>query len=377
MDWAAFIAIMVAAVAVVINGIPQLAYATSLGFAPKPAAFAYLVGAAGNAITGSVTPIAAQAETLTVSGLIKNMNQRVAALLLAAVVGITLGLTGSVTAIAEWAGTGVVLGMMAGVGLILAEVAYTMFISEKITAGASIMTALVVYALTKDVVWTIAASVVLSTLVFVFALGRRVDLISAIQANEQSTDQMQSNDARFWKKEYWEEFKLIKPEFGWTAIIGGLGFICLNIGSNTAFGNITASIAGTTQNLDHLTVINSLADIPSVMFGGAPIEAIISGTAGAPNPVLTGVVMMVLTAVLLLTGVIGRIGRYVPAESIAGFLITIGVFLTFVPNLNGAVEGDDPAAGVVALGVTAISKNPFIGLVAGVLTRFFGHFVGL
>lgn len=377
MDWAAFIAIMVAAVAVVINGIPQLAYATSLGFAPKPAAFAYLVGAAGNAITGSVTPIAAQAETLTVSGLIKNMNQRVAALLLAAVVGITLGLTGSVTAIAEWAGTGVVLGMMAGVGLILAEVAYTMFISEKITAGASIMTALVVYALTKDVVWTIAASVVLSTLVFVFALGRRVDLISAIQANEQSTDQMQSNDARFWKKEYWEEFKLIKPEFSWTAIIGGLGFICLNIGSNTAFGNITASIAGTTQNLDHLTVINSLADIPSVMFGGAPIEAIISGTAGAPNPVLTGVVMMVLTAVLLLTGVIGRIGRYVPAESIAGFLITIGVFLTFVPNLNGAVEGDDPAAGVVALGVTAISKNPFIGLVAGVLTRFFGHFVGL
>lgn len=377
MDWAAFIAIMVAAIAVVINGIPQLAYATSLGFAPKPAAFAYLVGAAGNAITGSVTPIAAQAETLTVSGLIKNMNQRVAALLLAAVVGITLGLTGSVTAIAEWAGTGVVLGMMAGVGLILAEVAYTMFISEKITAGASIMTALVVYALTKDVVWTIAASVVLSTLVFVFALGRRVDLISAIQANEQSTDQMQSNDARFWKREYWEEFKLIKPEFGWTAIIGGLGFICLNIGSNTAFGNITASIAGTTQNLDHLTVINSLADIPSVMFGGAPIEAIISGTAGAPNPVLTGVVMMVLTAVLLLTGVIGRIGRYVPAESIAGFLITIGVFLTFVPNLNGAVEGDDPAAGVVALGVTAISKNPFIGLVAGVLTRFFGHFVGL
>ena len=113
------------------------------------------------------------------------------------------------------------------------------------------------------------------------------------------------------------------------------------------------------------------------MFGGAPIEAIISGTAGAPHPVLTGIVMMVLTAVLLLTGVIGRIGRYVPAESIAGFLAVIGVFLTFVPNLNAAVEGDDAAAGVVALGLTAITKNPFIGLVAGVLTRFFGHFVGL
>ncbi len=377
MDGAAYIAIVVAAVAVVINGIPQLAYATSLGFAPKPVAFAYLVGAAGNAITGSVTPIAAQAETLTVSGIIKNMRQRVAALLLAAVVGIAMGVTGSVTAIAEWAGTAVVLGMMAGVGLILTEVAFTMYVKEKITAGASIVTALVVWALTKDVVWTIAASVVVSTAVFVFALNRRVDLLGAIEANGQSTDQLQSNDARFWKKEYWAEFKLIKPQFGWTAVLGGLGFICLNIGSNTAFGNITASIAGTTQNLDHLTIINSLADIPSIMFGGAPIEAIISGTAGAPNPVLTGIVMMVLTAVLLLTGVIGRIGRYVPAESIAGFLAVIGVFLTFVPNLNAAVSGDDAAAGAVAIGLTAITKNPFIGLVAGVLTRFFGHYVGL
>ncbi len=377
MDWAAFLAILVAAVAVVINGIPQLAYATSLGFAPKPVAFAYLVGAAGNAVAGSVTPIAAQAETLTVSGVIKNMRQRVAALLLAAIIGIAMGLTGSVTAIAEWAGEGVVLGMMAGVGLILAEVAFTMYLSQKITAGVSILTALVVFALTKDVVWTIASSVLLSTAVFTLVLGRRVDLAGAIIANGQSADQLQSNDARFWKKEYWAEFKLIKPQFGWAAILGGLGFICLNIGSNTAFGNITASIAGTTQNLDHLTIINSLADIPSIMFGGAPIEAIISGTAGAPYPVLTGIVMMVLTAVLLLTGVIGRIGRYVPAESIAGFLVTIGVFLTFVPNLNASMATEHAAPGAVALGLTAITKNPFIGLVAGVATRFLGHFFGL
>ena len=377
MDWAAFLSILVAAVAVVINGIPQLAYATSLGFAPKPVAFAYLVGAAGNAVAGSVTPIAAQAETLTVSGVIKNMRQRVAALLLAAIIGIAMGLTGSVTAIAEWAGEGVVLGMMAGVGLILAEVAFTMYLSQKITAGVSILTALVVFALTKDVVWTIASSVLLSTAVFTLVLGRRVDLAGAIIANGQSADQLQSNDARFWKKEYWAEFKLIKPQFGWAAILGGLGFICLNIGSNTAFGNITASIAGTTQNLDHLTIINSLADIPSIMFGGAPIEAIISGTAGAPYPVLTGIVMMVLTAVLLLTGVIGRIGRYVPAESIAGFLVTIGVFLTFVPNLNASMATEHAAPGAVALGLTAITKNPFIGLVAGVATRFLGHFFGL
>ena len=105
--------------------------------------------------------------------------------------------------------------------------------------------------------------------------------------------------------------------------------------------------------------------------------AFISGTAGAPYPVLTGIVMMVLTAVLLLTGVIGRIGRYVPAESIAGFLAVIGVFLTFLPNLNAAIATEHAAPGAVALGMTAITKNPFIGLVAGVAVRFLGHYVGL
>ena len=62
-------------------------------------------------------------------------------LIVLAIIGIAMGLTGSVTAIAEWAGEGVVLGMMAGVGLILAEVAFTMYLSQKITAGVSILTA--------------------------------------------------------------------------------------------------------------------------------------------------------------------------------------------------------------------------------------------
>ena len=48
---------VLAVVAVIINGVPQLLYAQARGFALKPAGFAYLTGGFGNLLTGSVTPI--------------------------------------------------------------------------------------------------------------------------------------------------------------------------------------------------------------------------------------------------------------------------------------------------------------------------------
>jgi AGZA family xanthine/uracil permease-like MFS transporter len=64
---------VLAVVAVIINGVPQLLYAQARGFALKPAGFAYLVGAFGNMLTGSVTPISGQAETITVASVKKNL----------------------------------------------------------------------------------------------------------------------------------------------------------------------------------------------------------------------------------------------------------------------------------------------------------------
>ncbi|MEL7609626.1 MAG: xanthine/uracil permease [Bacillota bacterium] len=368
---------ILAVVFVAINGITQLSYAASLGYALKPTSFAYFVGAIGNLLTGSVTPIAGQAETLTLAGLIKKMGERVSALLIAAIIGIIMGITGSVSIIANFAGPSVVSGMMSGVGLILSMVAIEMFSQEKRTGSISIASAIVIWALTHDVVYTVAGSVLISTIDFALVQKRRVDLRLVAESNGQTTENLQSDDWKFWTKGYWQEFKLIKPIFNTAAILGALSFICLNIGSNTAFGNITASIAGTTQNLDHLTIINSFADLPSILFGGAPIEAIISGTAGAPWPVAAGIVMMLLTGVLLLTGVVGKMSKYVPAQSIAGFLLVIGFVLTFVPNLNGAMATDSPVQGIVALGVTAITKNPFLGMVFGVLARYLGALVGI
>ena len=108
-----------------------------------------------------------------------------------------------------------------------------------------------------------------------------------------------------------------------------------------------------------------------------PIEAIISGTAGAPWPVICGVVFMLATGILLLLGLVSRLGKYLPAQSISGFLFIIGLVITFVPNLSTVARSDGSVSGFVALGVTAWSKNPFLGMVAGILVRYFGAYVGL
>ena len=370
---------VLAVVAVIINGVPQLLYAQARGFALKPAGLAYLVGAFGNLLTGSVTPISSQAETITVASVKKDLRNNVSAILLAAVLMIGLGLCGGVTKIADFAGPAVVSGMMSGVGLILAGVSWDMFGQEKRTTLVSIVSAILAYALflndANKVVWTIFISVVVSTADFLFLQKRRVDISTLVEPGRETVKM--STEWRFWKKAYWSDFSLIKPTLNLSVVLGALSLMMLNIGANISFGGITASMAGTAQNFDHLSIINSLADVPSALFGGPPIEAIISGTAGAPWPVMCGIVFMLVMGILVLLGLVGRLGKYLPAQSISGFLLVIGFAMTFAPNLTAVAGGENAMSGYIALGVTAWSKNPFLGMVAGVLVRYLGAYVGL
>lgn len=370
---------LLAVIAVIINGVPQLLYAQARGFALKPAGFAYLVGAFGNILTGSVTPISSQAETITVASVDKDLRNNVSAVLLAAVLMVILGLCGGVTRIADFAGTAVVSGMMSGVGLMLAGVSWDMLKQERRVTLVSMISAIIAYALFindgNKVVWTIFISVAVSTADFLFLQKRRVDLSTVVEEGRKPVEM--SGEWRFWKKEYWSDFKFIKPTINATVILSALSIMMLNVGANISFGGITASIAGTQQNFDHLSIINSLADVPSAIFGGPPIEAIISGTAGAPWPVACGIAFMIAMAVLILTGLVGRLGRYLPAQSISGFLLVIGFALTFAPNLATVAASDNSMSGYIALGVTAWSKNPFLGMVVGVLVRYLGVYVGL
>ena len=345
------ISFVLAVVFVTINGITQLFYAQSLGYKLKPTAFAYFIGAFSNVLTGNVVPISGQAETITLGGMIKDIRVRVGSLLFAAIVGIILGLTKSVSNVVEFAGDIVIFGMMAGVGMILSEVSIIMTKKSLRTGMISIFIGFLTWMFTNDVVYTIAISVLVSTLDFVVIQKKRVNLHCYNQ------NQIPSSEWAFWKKDYWKDFKLVAPKISISMFLGGLSIICLNIGSNISFGTITASMANMNPKLDILTIINSAADIPSVMFGGIPLETIISGTGGAPWPIVAGAVMMVISGVLILTGLISKIAKYIPAESIAGFLLVIGFVLTLIPNLVLVSNSDSPLEGFVEGYETILTNN--------------------
>ena len=267
--------------------------------------------------------------------------------------------------------------MMAGVGVILSGVGVMMYKDNPRTGAISFASALLLWGLTSDLVYVVAVSVTLASIDYVFVQGKRVNIMEMAVKNGQELDRVESDSYKFWTKEYWSEFKLVKPTFDRTSITYALGFMCLNIGTNISFGNVTAAIAGTSQNIDHLTIINAVADIPSVMFGGAPLGAIISGTAASPWPVMAGISMMFLCGIILLLGLMTKIAKFIPVESIAGFLFVIGFFPTFIPNVTNAFATGYPSEAGAAMAVTVLTKNPFFGLTAGIAVRYLGQFVGL
>ena len=386
--------LIVAVVFVAINGLTMLAWAAAQGYKMKPTAFAFFVGAIGNLLTGSVTPVSGQSSILTVSHFMKNLNERIAALLLAVIVMVPLGITGAVTSIANFAGNPVLWGMMAGVGIMVAGISLDMLKQDRRTGIIAFVSAIAAHIIflgnQHALVYVIAISVTLATIDFVFFQvdpetgnkGRRIDLLKMAKDSGYEGDMEQNENPKFWTKEYWDDFKIMKPVFNFNAIYFALAFICLNIGTNIAFGNITAGFAGRTQNMDHLTVINSLADVPSVIFGGAPVGAIISATAASPWPVAAGVIMMLLCALLLLLGLMTKAVKYVPVQAIAGFLFIIGFFSTFVPNLrnvflmnSASPSSQDIVQAAAAMAITALTKNPFLGLIAGIAIRYIGTFL--
>lgn len=360
------------AIAVVINGIPQGILALSFGFAAFPTAIAFVIGIIGSAFFMSVATISFQAETITLAGTLgKDMRERLSLIFWGAALLLIPSLLGMNEALVDFIGPLVVTSMMAGVGIMLANVSVDLFKSEKWTGGVSVISALLVWFWTKDLAQTIIWSVILSTIFYValkFNAGLREKL--GVEIEEIKVDKSR------------EKFTTgnIQWDF-WTnrnIVIGALSLACLNIGANISFGKITGSIAGANTNIDHLAIYSSLADMGSAFFGGGPVEAIISGTAAAPMPVVASCIMMGIMAVILLSKALPWIGQYVHRASIAGFLFVLGVFVTFATNIAGALSiggdfagpyGFGPAGMVIGASAFVTAKfNPFYGLVAGFVT---------
>ncbi|CCF14935.1 permease family protein [Brevibacillus laterosporus GI-9] len=340
---------IIAALSVVLNGLPQGLLALSLGFASVPTALAFLIGATGNAITGSVAVVSYQVETIALAGTLgKTMRDRLSMIFVSGAIMATIGLFGFLEKIVSFIGPVITSGMMAGVGIMLARVSWDMARNNMPVGIVSMSTGLLTYFVTRDLVYTVTISVLISSLI-------------SLLLKQGNTIKPLKND----------RFAFQKPRFSAGILRGAMAMVCLNIGANIAFGQINGEIAKTDVNIDTLSVISSVADMVSALFGGAPVEAIISATAGAPHPVASGVLMMVVMAGILLAGLLPKIGRYIPSESISGFLFVLGAIVTVPTNAISALTGGEASSsliGGVTMVVTSIS-DPFFGMLAGLLMR--------
>ncbi|MCS4471680.1 NCS2 family permease [Clostridium botulinum] len=342
---------------VLLNGLPQGLLALSFGFASVPTAFAFLIGAAGNVITGSVVPISFQAETITLAGTIgDNLKERLSMIFYGGLIMTFIGLFGLMSKITDSIGPVITAGMMAGVGIMLARVSIEMARKNKIIGYVSIASGVITHLFTKDLVYTIAVSVIISSIVYNI-FGEKNGESSIIGR---------------------EKININKPSLSLKILRGAMSMVCLNIGANIAFGNITGQLANRKVNIDHVSVISSLADMSSSIFGGAPVESIISATGGAPNPKASGIIMMLLMAAILFAGLLPKIGKYIPTESIAGFLFVLGAIVTVPVNAASALTStaaNSTIIGGVTMTVTAIT-DPFIGMILGLLMKILLPMIG-
>ena len=376
-----FFPFMLGVIFVAVNGLTQLAFAQGLGFRMKPTGLAFMVAAALSLFWGSVTPVSGQSAMIALAGRTEEERQRVSALLISAVVMTFLGLFGVVSAVINFAGAAVMAGMMAGVGLMLSQVGADFITDEQRgnveTGVVSLVSAMLIFGFFNGrsahvLVYVVAGSVGISTFYHILMIKVRGDALELPEASE-------TDNYKFWTREYWSggDWRLVKPMITPKSLLNAAALTSLGIGVTTSFGVINQNMSGIEQDFDRLTFITGFVDFISVSFGGMPLEAIISGTAAAPWPILGAGVLMIVLGLLSLLGLVSKICKYIPIPAIAGFLVVIGFFSTFLPNVRGGAFSEDIPAAATAMGVTTITKNPFLGMLAGIIVRYLGVFFGI
>ncbi len=344
---------ILAALGVVLNGIPQALLAASYGFSSVPTAFGFIIGALACLFYGSVIPVSFQAETIALAGMLgKDIRERLSIIFFSGITMVILGTTGILSIIIKFAGANIINAMMAGVGIMLTKIALSGLKESPVVTASSILSAFITYFFFgQNLVYTIVVCVIFSSLV---ANIFKIDFGGGIIEN-------------------YKKIEIKKPILNFNVIRGTLALACLTIGANIAFGNITASMTdGYTANIDHLTIYSGLADSVSALFGGGPVEAIISATAAAPHPFTSGVLMMVIMAVILISGLLPKISKFIPGHSVHGFLFILGAIVTTPINASMAFSNGTPESYVVAataMTVTA-ANDPFIGLIAAIIVKY-------
>lgn len=338
-----------AAIAVVVNGLPQGLLALSFGFAAFPTALAFLAGIVGMLFFAQVAPISFQAESIVLAGSMgKNREERLNIVFYTGIAMALIGGIGLLQPTIDFIGPAILNGMMAGVGITLAKVGVDMTRQNVWVGGVSILTAFVVYFMSENLVYTIVVSVFVSSLVSLL---------------------MQKGNASIKNTSNLENEKLIplKPICNFNVIRSVLALITLQIGGNIAYASITGKLANKATNVDYVTLYSGVGDAISAFWGGGPVEAIISGTAVAPDPQVAGIVMMMIMAVILFARLLPKVAGFVASETIAGFLLVLGAVVVFPANIKEGLAAAPIISSITAI-ITA-TTDPFLGMVAGILVR--------
>jgi AGZA family xanthine/uracil permease-like MFS transporter len=336
--------------------------ALSLGFAAKATGIGFLVGAFFMIIFQSATPVSFQVEGLTVVSRRNNGDWRSMCytVMLAGLIGALLGAIGVYGAIVEFIGEAIQGGMMVGAGLILAIVSVEMLKENWkigiVSAGVAYILFIFVASPDWGLIIALAGSVV-AGIIMGRILGEFEPVVSKPEIEKIVFLPRSLKEIKFY---------LTKPE----VIRATLAILALRTGTSIAYGGIDSEILAKVQaNPDAVNITSGLASFFSGMFGGANVEPIISATAGAPNPVLSGVILLVLMGLILLAGLLPKIGKWVPTQSVVGFLLVLSTMIIIPENLPILLK--DPVTGAVAAGVTAAAIDPFLGMLVAVLVRAF------
>lgn len=365
----------------------------SLGWAAKPTGIGFIVGLVFLLGFRSLAPVSFEVESLTIVSRIakRAWHIMIYAVILAGIIGAILGAIGAYSTIVEFIGPAIQYGMMTGVGIVLAIVAVDLIKENKMIGLISAASAFIVYFATRSdpsaIIYALAVSVVTSVIVGRF---RKFDPILPDIKREKihlvlpwkkfgqlfrSYQSYEVSDSNAGSQKTTTVIKRLTRSDKILIVRAALSLLALRVGTSIAYPSIDYDIAGVPQVtgsgasiFDATNIIAGLAGFASAIFGGAPLEPIISGTAAAPNPILAAALMMAFAAVILLLGLMGRAARYVPLQAVTGFLLLLGTLIIFPENAPLAMESDPLVGGVTAV-VTAATMDPFIGMIAGLIVK--------
>ena len=354
MEFADLLAIIVSLFDAAGQGLAALA----MGFTSAPTGIGFLVAAGMIFAFGTVGLVGFEAESLTIVSRIAKRDWKVMVqiVLTAGIIGAVLGVFQLFGRIVAFIDGPILAGMMTGVGAILAFVAIDLAKENKIIGFCSISAAMVTYLLLRHdengLLYGFAACFLVSIII-----SRFVPFTPII--SEYKKEKIQLIPL--------EKFTFLKNP---VVIRGALALLALRTGTSIAYMGINEQISGQAVNVDHMNIISGVAGAASGLFGGAPMEPLISLAAASPTPNLTTPIFVAIAGVLLILGVLPRIARHIPLTAISGVLFLLGAGIAIPENISYVIADGDPISGSVSLVVTAATMDPFLGMLAGVVVRF-------